>query len=92
MHGACEFYNAFEAIFNDVAGCEDLNKALLKSTGEIAYPPTFTNWISLSLLYSENRGDRTLRTLALLYHSTRPHVTSVRSRIPDLNVEDTWAL
>jgi len=30
MHGAYEFYNAIQAIFNDVSGCKDLNKTLLK--------------------------------------------------------------
>jgi len=51
MYGAYEFYNTLEAILDDVSGCKDLNKTLLKSTGEIAYPPTFTNWICLSLIF-----------------------------------------
>jgi len=55
MYGAYEFYSALEAIFNDVSGCKDLNKTLLKSTGEIAYPPAFTNWICLSLIYRKER-------------------------------------
>ena len=84
MNGAYEFYNAPEAIFDAVSGRKDLNKTLLKSTGETAYPTIFTNWICLSLIFWKQRQDNppNVSTLIQQYTATR-HISSLK---------DTWLL
>jgi hypothetical protein len=73
------FKMLLEAIFTDVSGCKDLDKTLLKSTEETAYPSTFTNWICLSVI-SEDRGKRIIRNVSTLIsqYSATHHISSLK--------------